>query len=237
MAGKKKDNSDKNQDNQPSAEQENNPVGQEAVAIAQSEGAQGDEARNKAAHGWPLEADRLAVKSSLIECLRLMAGHYGRRSSIDSLTAGLPIPPQGITPALFIRAAGRVDLQANLVERSLAAIAIAPNLPCVLALEHNQACIVWDVKHPKGHSPKEQNARNKRRKGEPQDIEVHPETRFLVQLPETSEEKQVMTMKELDALYTGYAFFIRPKARHDGRRRTGGDRYRAKLVLGDILGQ
>ena len=98
---------------------------------------------------WPLEADRVAIASPLVECLRLLAGHYGRRTSSNALTAGLPIPPSGITPTLFERAAVRADMTARLVERSIEAVAIAPTLPCILVLDHNQACIVWGVKFPK----------------------------------------------------------------------------------------
>ena len=148
-----------------------------------------EDKRNKSADGWPLQADRMAIQSSLVECLQVMAAHYGRPSSAASLTAGLPIPPQGITPALFVRAAQRVNLQAKLVERSLESLSIAPNLPCILSLEHNQACIIWDVK----------------------------DDGFLVQFPETSDEKQFITLDELSALYVGYAFFVRPTARSDER--------------------
>ncbi len=137
-----------------------------------------------------------------------MAGYYGRRCSAATLTSGLPLPPQGITPALFVRAAERVDLKAKLIERSLEALSIAANLPCILSLEHNQACIVWQVRHPKGHAPK---------KTKGKDAAIHPKTKFLVQFPETDEEKQVMTLDELSALYTGYAFFLRPTARSDER--------------------
>lgn len=167
-----------------------------------------DDKRDKAAHGWPLQADRIAIQMPLVECLQVMAGHYGRRSSAASLTAGLPIPPQGITPALFVRAAERADLRAKLVERSLESLAIAPNLPCILSLEHNQACIIWDVRHPKGHAPQKQDAKN---------AKIHPKTKFLVQFPETSDEKQAMTLDDLSAIYTGYAFFVRPTARVDDR--------------------
>ncbi len=166
------------------------------------------DAREKSGDGWPLQADRMAIQSPLVECLQIMAGHYGRRTSAATLTAGLPMPPQGITPALFVRAAERVDLKAKLVERSLEALAIAPNLPCVLSLQHNQACIVWQVRHPKGHEPKNEKGKNS---------SIHPKTRFLVQFPETDDEKQVMSLEELSALYTGYAFFIRPTARSDER--------------------
>lgn len=158
---------------------------------------------------WALQVDRVAIQSPLLECLRLVAGHYGRRSSIASLTAGLPISPQGISPNVFIRAAERVDIQAKLVERSLEAFAIAPNLPCIIVLHDNQACILWEIRHPKGHDP--------RQKGSGKSQAIHPKAKFLVQFCETADEKQVMTLEELAPLYSGYAFFVRPTARNDDR--------------------
>ncbi len=157
---------------------------------------------------WPLEADRVAIHSPLVEILRLLAGHYGRRTSRSSLTAGLPIPKTGITPDLFVRAAARADLHAKMVERTLPALAIAPNLPCVLALEGGQACILWQVRFPDKNRPK---------KIPGKEIEIHPETQFLVQFPETEDEKQVLTFSHLAGLYSGYAFFLRPTARSDDR--------------------
>lgn len=160
--------------------------------------------KERSADGWPLQADRLAIKSPLVACLQIMAGHYGRRVSAASLTAGLPIPPDGITPALFVRAAERADLKAKLVERSLSALTIAPNFPCVLALEYGQACIVWAVEGGVSEMDTQ----------EPADGAV---VRFLVQFPETPDDKKLMTLEALEAIYTGYAFFIRPVARSDGR--------------------
>lgn len=157
---------------------------------------------------WPLQADRMAIHTPLVDCLRMMAGHYGRRTSNAALTAGLPIPPDGITPALFVRAAERADLQVHMVDRSLESLSIAPTLPCILVLEGRQACILWDIRHPKKHPPKKQNDR---------DIEIHPKTAFLVQFPETDSEKQVLSLEKLKDLYTGYAFFARPIARADER--------------------
>lgn len=157
---------------------------------------------------WPLEADRVAITSPLVETLNIMAGYYGRRTSTNSLIAGLPVPSTGITPALFERAAARADLHARLAERSLEALAIAPNLPCVLVLEHKQACILWDVNHPSQHPPKKEMGR---------DASIHPETTFLVQFPETPDEKKTFTLSELKELYTNYAFYIRPIARMDER--------------------
>jgi len=157
---------------------------------------------------WPLEADRVAIRSSLVETLRIMAGHYGRRTSENALTAGLPIPATGITPSLFERAAARADLNAKMVDRTLEALAIAPNLPCILVLEHKQACILWDVQYPPKHPPKKEPGR---------DAAIHPETKFLVQFPESPDEKRALTLSELKAVYTNYAFYVRPVARVDER--------------------
>lgn len=157
---------------------------------------------------WPLEADRMAIHTPLIECLRLLAGHYGRRISRNALTAGLPIGKAGLTPTLFVRAAERADLNARLSDRTLEGLAVAPNLPCVLVLSKRQSCILWDIKHPPKHPPKKDPGRKE---------EVHPETQFLVQFPETPDEKRLVSIEDLKKDYSGYAFFIRPVARVDER--------------------
>ena len=157
--------------------------------------------------GWPLEADRLAVKEPLVEGLKILAGHYGRRTSVNSLTAGLPIPPTGITPKLFSRAAGRTGLQSRLIERSIEALAIVPNLPCILVLQGKQSCILWNIDEVDAPS-----SRQKKRKSG-----GSKQKRFHVQFPETDEEKKVLTLDELKGMYAGYAFFVRPIARVDDR--------------------
>jgi ATP-binding cassette subfamily C protein LapB len=160
------------------------------------------------ADSWPLQADRMAIHMPLVDCVRILAGHYGRRTSNTALTAGLPIPPKGITPALLIRAAERADMNTTLADRSLQSLAIAPNLPCILALDHGQAGILWDIQYPDKHPPK---------KEEGKEIEIHPETVFYVQFPETPDERKALTLHELERLYIGYAFFTRPVARTDDR--------------------
>jgi ATP-binding cassette, subfamily C, bacterial LapB len=166
-------------------------------------------AHEQVADSWPLEADRMAIQDPLVDCLRILAGFYGRRTSRASLTAGLPVPPTGITPILFTRAAERADLHARLAEKSLEALAIAPNLPCILVLNGKQACILWEVREP-GRT-------GKKGKDAAQDRKLHPETEFLVQFPETEDEKQALRLSDLKKLYNDYAFFIRPVARTDER--------------------
>ncbi|MBI1327673.1 MAG: type I secretion system permease/ATPase [Alphaproteobacteria bacterium] len=157
---------------------------------------------------WPLEADRLAVHSSLVECVRLLAGHFGRRTSTNALTAGLPIPKSGITPSLLMRAAERADLTAKMAHKGLEALAIAPNFPCILVLERKQGCILWDVEYP-------DNQRPEKVPGKP--VKLHAETKFLVTFPETEGEKRWLTLGELKAMYAEYVFFVRPVARSDDR--------------------
>jgi ATP-binding cassette, subfamily C, bacterial LapB len=165
-------------------------------------------AHEQAVDSWPLEADRVAIHDPLVDALRIMAGFYGRRTSFASLTAGLPIPGTGITPMLFTRAAERAGLHARMAEKTPEALAIAPNLPCVLVLENKQACILWEVREP---------GRGKKSGKEDEKRKVHPETQFLVQFPETEDEKQLLTLSEVKKLYIGYAFYIRPVARVDER--------------------
>lgn len=157
---------------------------------------------------WPLQADRLAIQNALVECLRIVAGHYGRRTSTSALTAGLPIPKEGITPALFIRAAERADMTARLAERTLESLVIAPTLPCILTLDQGQACILWDIKYPENNVPKASLG---------QDFKIPTGTEFVVTFPETQDEKQNISAEKLKPIYTGYAFFARPVARSDDR--------------------
>lgn len=157
---------------------------------------------------WPLQADRMAIHSPLVECLRILAGHYGRRTSENALTAGLPIPATGITPALFERAAMRADMNVRLLERSLEGVAIAPNLPCILVLDHGQAAILWEVRYSKRNAPV---------KIDGQPVKIHPDTVLVLQFPESPDEKKTVKIAELETIYSGYCYFARPVARVDER--------------------
>lgn len=184
---------------------DNNP--ETGAGTAPAFDSQPPKAHEQTVDAWPLEADRLAIQDPLVDALRILAGYYGRRTSRASLTAGLPIPASGITPILFTRAAERAGLHARLSEKSLEALAIAPNLPCILVLDGKQACILWEVREP-GHGGKHKDQAERK---------LHPETEFLLQFPETEDEKQLVKLSDLKKLYSGYAFYIRPVARVDER--------------------
>ncbi len=140
---------------------------------------------------WPLQAERFSLDDSLLESLALLAGDYGRRVTPVALAAGLPVPTEGlVTPAVFIRAADRAGLTAKMVHRPLENLVSAPNLPCILVLYSDQACIL------------------KRRVGK-NSVEVI--------FPETPDVPVEIAIDELAEKYMGYAFFIRPRAILDER--------------------
>ena len=142
---------------------------------------------------WSLQAERVLVHDPLVSCLRIIAGHFGRRTSETALTSGLPVPKKGITPQLFVRAAQRADMQASLVEKNLDGILQDKNFPCLLKLEGGQGCIIWDVKQS-GHK-----------------------TWLVVEYPETAGERKQIAQDDLTQSYSGYAFFVRPVSRLDDR--------------------
>ena len=191
---------------QPAEQVAQNPAADAPNHMRQEE--EGAKEHTKQADSWPLEADRVAIHDPLVNCLQLIAGHFGRRTSVASLTSGLPISKGGITPVLFSRAAERADLNSVMVERSIDAVAIAPNLPCILVLEGGQACIVWEVQSPKQEGKKSKKVKNNI---------VHPDTQFVVQFPETGDERTTMPLHALEKVYTNYCFYVRPIARVDDR--------------------
>lgn len=160
---------------------------------------------------WPLQADRMAIRHPLIACLQILAGHYGRRTSVASLTAGLPMSKDTVAPMTFIRAAERANLNAQLAERSLDSLRIAPNLPCILVLEDGQACILWGMRQ--GVTKKKKRDGKKLMKA----FQAEETSGFIVQYSETVDKKQIVPIEKLKEIYTGYAFFIRPVARSDDR--------------------
>lgn len=133
---------------------------------------------------------------------RHAGGEFGRRVTAVALAAGLPVPTHGlVTPAVFVRAADRAGLTAKLVRRNIPFLAGAPNLPCILLLKGDQACIL-------------------RRRIDKNTVEVL--------FPETPDAPVKMTIDALDARHGGYAFLSAPaqgwmnaRGRNNSRNRRG----------------
>ncbi len=141
-------------------------------------------------HTWPMEAQRVSLDDPLMECLAIVAALHGRRTTAVALSSGLPLHGgEMASPATFVRAADRVNLTARMVRRSLTDLAQSPNLPCILVLKNNFACIL----------------RGRTKEG----VEVV--------FPETPDAPVQVSLAELQERYNEYAFFVRPRALMDGR--------------------
>lgn len=139
---------------------------------------------------WPLEAERVSLDDPLMECLAIVAAGFGRRTTAVALSAGLPVHGQTMaSPAAFVRAADRINMTARMVRRPLPELVKSPNLPCILILHDNHACIL------KGKAP-----------GGAEVI-----------FPETPDAPVIISLKDLQERYHDYAFFVRPRALLDTR--------------------
>ena len=139
---------------------------------------------------WSMEAERVSMDDPLLECLAILASENGRRTTAAALAAGLPVPRQGMaSPQLFVRAADRVNMCAKMVKKPLEYLVHARNLPCILVLKGDHACVLRGSKN-----------------GE---VEVS--------FPETPEKTASLAFKELEEQYRGYAFFVQTVAQLDER--------------------
>jgi len=108
--------------------------------------------------------------------------------SADSLTAGLPLVNNKLSPALFVRAAQRAGFSTGLVRRPLAEISNLV-LPAVLLLKDNKTCVL---------------------------IAQHGESCTII-LPEADSGEKTVESKTLNEIYSGAAFFIQENHRFDDR--------------------
>lgn len=134
-------------------------------------------------------AEHIVRFDPLLESVIAIAKIFGITTSMEALSAGLPLEGNRITPALLPRAAARAGLTAKLVQRSLDDLRPAL-LPVVLLLKGNQACVL---------------------------LEWNPSGDACIRFPENGESSDVLTRAELQDLYAGIACFVRPVFKFDLR--------------------
>ena len=135
----------------------------------------------KFSHRFPPEEwqQKISTDDSMLTCLELIASYHGRPTSAIALKAGLPLDQKGLSPTLFVRAAERIGLSSKVLRKKLEDI--SPFLmPCVLILDGTKACLL--VSQPTS-----------------EDLEVI--------FPETGQGSQVISIKDLNQIYSGYAIF------------------------------
>ncbi|MCX4188609.1 ABC transporter transmembrane domain-containing protein, partial [Methylophaga sp. OBS4] len=137
---------------------------------------------------WEAEDSYRTLDDPLLGCLNILAKMLNKPHSPESLTAGLPLVNNRLTPKLFSRAADRAGLSSKVVKRPLRKISNLV-LPAVLLLNDTNACIL---------------------------LEVSDKTAKVI-FPETGEGESEVTLKELEQLFSGYAIFIKPVHHFDTR--------------------
>ena len=125
----------------------------------------------------------------LLDCVVAIARIFGIATTHESLSAGLPLEDNRITPALVPRAAARAGMTARLARRALSDLRPAL-LPAILLLHDKQACIL---------------------------LEWLPSGDARVRYPESGESADVLPRLELESLFAGIVFFVRPVFNFDQR--------------------
>jgi len=143
---------------------------------------------------WSPGSNSDTLDDPLADCLVQLARLHNRPVSRTALTAGLPLVHNRLTVELFKRAAGRAGMSARVLKRPLNTFTNL-ELPAVLLLENQRACIVLSLEKTE---------------------DSVPET-MTVLLPETGMGEETIPCAKIEELYTGYTIFVRPKFRKESQ--------------------
>jgi ATP-binding cassette subfamily C protein LapB len=138
---------------------------------------------------WEVPAGDSARDDTLLGCLLTLGRIKQLHCTADSLTAGLPLVDNRLTPELFIRAARRIGLAARIVKRPLDDISNLV-LPAVLLLKDAQSCVL---------------------------DRVDPDGEARIVLPESGNGTKKLPVSALAENYSGYAIFVQEQYRFDER--------------------
>ncbi|WP_432472689.1 type I secretion system permease/ATPase [Amphritea sp. HPY] len=138
---------------------------------------------------WSISTGHEQFVDPLLDSLVLLSKYYGTAVSDDSLTSGLPLVENSLTPELFVRAAERAGLAARLACQRLDQVQNVL-LPCVLLLKGRRACVLMKQDHAKGEA-----------------LILHPE----------SGGEEIVSLEQLTEDYSGHLFYIKKKYQFDKR--------------------
>lgn len=136
---------------------------------------------DKEAAAWDIPEEILTTHDALLGCLLILAKHFQSPCSAASLTERLPLVDNKLTPDLFVRAAERAGLAAEINMIPFVDISRLA-LPAVLLLEEGDACLL--LKKTK----------------ETCSILTHRTGQGEISIPTA----------ELENNYSGYAIFVKP---------------------------
>lgn len=139
----------------------------------------------------PLSAQEAAAdRDELLGCLIVLARLHGETITRDGALAGLPTEDGRLTPSLFERAAHRAGMSSKIVRQPIGQLR-TELLPAVLLLDGEGACVLL------GRSGDGRSAR--------------------VVFPELGDAPVDVPLSQIEARYTGYAIYARPRLRFDAR--------------------
>ncbi|GLK90571.1 type I secretion system permease/ATPase [Pseudomonas turukhanskensis] len=131
----------------------------------------------------PTGDPRLDHDDPLLDGLLILCSLHNTSASRGSLSAGLPLPEQRLSPDLLPRAAARAGLQARLLRRDLNAIS-ALNLPVLLLFKGGRCAVLR---------------------------EWGPDNKALILPSEAEGGEQWVSREQLQNEYAGQALFARPR--------------------------
>lgn len=150
------------------------------------------DAKTRSEKFWQIKAGAVPTDDPLLGCLVVLTRVEHKPFSPEALSSGLPLVDNRLTPELFVRAAARADLSAQIVKRPLKEISPLV-LPAVVLLNNRQACLMVAVNKGKAK---------------------------IVQ-PETGDGIRVVKIEQLEKQYSGYCIFTRPSYKFDSRAEDG----------------
>ena len=135
-------------------------------------------------------AEREERGGPLALCLLRIASMHGLSVSADRLLAGLPLENGMLIPSCLDRAAARAGMTSRVVRAPLGRLNTAL-APMILVLSDNTACVLLSL-DLKGAAAR-------------------------VLFPELGQGEAAVPLQELEARYSGYAFYVKPLFRFDER--------------------
>lgn len=157
---------------------------------------------------WELPPSHHISHDPLLGCLIILTRLQHNPMAPETMVAGLPLLNNKLTPELFIRAAARANLSAQIVSRKLEEMSNLV-LPAVLLLRNRQACVLVRI--------------DEKRK------------RYTIVQPESGQGEVELTYEELTKEYMGYAIFTR-LGFHFDTRTDEGFKERPKSWFWSVLG-
>lgn len=136
------------------------------------------------------KANKTMGSDSLLEALLIIARSHGTAVTRDTVLSGLPLEKGGLSPSLFERAARRAGLTSNIVQQGILSCN-TELFPAILLLDNNEACLLVGLDASQGQAS--------------------------VVFPVLGDAVVDLPIERLEARYTGWIIYARPRFRFDAR--------------------